>query len=234
MASLFDQRAAERQTESTGESGETAATPKASDQAPGAYTPQGIKTAVQELLKHGLLEAERKPNLYRTALTQRAAIDTILEPLDLRLRLDEVRGLAFVTVAEELFGGEADEWSHALVRRQRLTLEQSLLVAILRQLYIAHEQEAGAGAGDAVVELEELLPQLQVYLGESGSEMKEQKRLRTLLEALRGHGIVSEVDEREQKVAIRPLITHLANPESLQNLLQHFRERAAQDQRGKR
>lgn len=225
MENLFDKRAAEKQNESDTPSEEqTDTTPAEADS---GYTAREVKSAVQELLRSGLLEAERKPNLYRTALTHRDAIAAILEPLDLRLRIDDVRGLAFLTVAEALFGDELEQWSHPLVRRQRLTLEQSLLVAILRQQYIAHEQEAGAGAGDALVELEELLPQLQVYLGDSGSEMKEQKRLRSLLEALRGHGIVSEVDEREQKVKVRPLITHLANPESLQSLLHHFRTQTA-------
>ncbi len=193
---------------------------------PGQYTSRELKDAVQELLKCGLLEADKKPNLYRSALVRQEAIDAILEPLDLRLRIDDVRGLAFVVVAEQLFGDEGDEWSHPLVRRQRLTLEQSLLVAILRQYYVVHEQEAGIGAGSATVTLDELMSQLHIYLGETGSDLRDQKRLRVLLEALKGHGIVSEVDERDQ-VTIRPIITHLANPESLENLLQHLRDLAA-------
>jgi len=218
METLFDKLAVsdDNQADAAAEPAiETAAAPE-------QYTARELKIAVQELLRHGLVEADKKPNIYRTAQTRSEAIGQILEPLDLQLRIDDVRGIAFLTVATELFGDEADEWSHPLVRRQRLTLEQSLLVAILRQHYVAYEQEAGAGAGDARVALDELLPQLQVFLGDSGSEMKEQKRLRNLLEALRGHGIVSEIDTREQ-VIIRPLITHLANPESLHNLLQHFR-----------
>lgn len=193
--------------------------------AEGSYTERPVKTSVQELLKFGLLEAERKPNLYQTAITQTEAINAILEPLDLRLKVDDIRGIAFLVIAEPVFGDEEDDWSHPLVRRQRLTMEQSLLVAILRQHFVAHEQEAGLGAGEAKVELEELLPQLQLYLGDTGSDARDQKRLRTLLEALKGHGIVSDVDSQDQ-VIIRPIITHLANPENLKNLLQHFRKLA--------
>lgn len=191
----------------------------------GHYTLASIKDAVQELLKLGVLEAERKPNLYQTALVQRAAIDQILEPLDLRLQLDEIRGLAFVAIATAFHEGE-DDWNHPLVRRQRLTLEQSLLVAMLRQLYVTHEQEQGIGAAAVVVHLDDLLPQVQLYLGDTGSDAREQKRLRSLLEQLRAHGIVSDVDERES-FTIRPLITHLANPQSLQTLLQHLRRLTA-------
>ncbi|MEH6562996.1 MAG: DUF4194 domain-containing protein [Marinobacter sp.] len=191
------------------------------------YTPKNLKIAAQELLKYGLLEADRKPNLYQIAINQTSAIDQILEPLDLRLKIDDIRGLAFLVVSAQLFAEEDDEWSHPLIRRQRLNLEQSLLIAILRQHFIAHEQEAGLGAGEASIELDELLPQLQLYLGDTGSDARDQKRLRNLLENLKNHGIVSEVDANNQ-VVIRPIITHLANPENLQNLLQHFRKLTGQ------
>lgn len=194
------------------------------------YTASNLKATAQELLKYGLVEADRKARLYQIAITQTTEINRILEPFDLRLKVDDIRGLAFLVVAEQLFrDGEenVDEWSHPLVRRQRLTMEQSLLIAILRQHFIAHEQEAGLGAGDAVVELDELLPQLQLYLGDTGSDAKDQTRLRGLLDNLKNHGIVSDIDANDQ-VVIRPIITHLANPENLQNLLQHFRKLAGE------
>lgn len=186
-----------------------------------------MKAAAQELLKLGLVEADRKPNLYQIAINQTAAINNILEPLDLCLKVDDIRGLAFLVVSDQLFT-EEDDWSHPLMRRQRLTMEQSLLIAILRQHFIAHEQEAGIGASEAVIELDELLPQIQLYLGDTGSDAREQKRLRNLLDHLKNHGIVSEIDSNEQ-VTIRPIITHLANPENLQNLLQHFLKLAEQN-----
>ncbi len=192
-------------------------------------TPRSIKDASQELLKYGLLEASRKPNLYRVATTHREAIDRALEPLDLSMQLDEVRGLAWLVVAATVEGQgvNEDEWSHPLVRRQRLSLEQSLLVAILRQRFVVHEQEAGVGASEASLALDDLLPEVQLYLGSLGSDAQEQKRLRNLLEQLKGHGIVSEIDTHDQ-VSIRPIITHVANPENLISLLHAFRAEAGQ------
>lgn len=200
------------------------------------HTPRAIKDATLELLKYGLLEEARKPNLYRTALARRDQVARILEPLDLAMKVDEVRGLAFVVVAARAAevagdldlgasyqGGDSDDdWSHPLVRRQRLNLEQSLLIAILRQQFVANEQDAGIGSTGALVSLEDLLLQLQLYLGDLGSDAQEQKRLRALLEQLKSHGIVSEVDQHDQ-LYIRPIIAHVANPENLQNLLQAFR-----------
>src|SRR5690554_2309039 len=106
------------------------------------YTARNLKATVQELLKYGLLEADRKPNLYQVAIIQTSAINRLLEPFDLRLKVDDIRGLAFLVVSEQMFhdsNDNDDEWTHPLVRRQRLTMEQSLLVAILRQYFIAHE-----------------------------------------------------------------------------------------------
>ena len=79
-------------------------------------TPQRVREAVQEMLKYGLLEESHKPNLYRSALANIEAVDRILEPLDLAMGVDEVRGLVFVTVRQGEVA-EQDEWSHPLVRR---------------------------------------------------------------------------------------------------------------------
>lgn len=192
---------------------------------------RALKDCVQELLRSGVLEAERKPNLFRTALTARAAIDAVLEPLDLALGLDEVRGLAFVKVIDGYEDGEREQWNHPLLRRQRLNLEQSLLVAILRRAYVAHEVESGVGNPAALVDLDQLLPELNQFLGDTGSERLNDKRLRNLLEQLRGHGLIGEVDENEQ-VRIRPLIVQVANPDNLGALLLAFARRAQERDRG--
>jgi hypothetical protein len=183
-----------------------------------------VRATILELMKYGLLEESSKPNLYRNALLYRSQVDQVLNSLDLGLRIDEIRGLAFIVV-NAAPDQEDDEWSHPLVRKQRLTLEQSLLVAILRQQFVAHEVEAGVGASDAQVALEDLVPHLQAYLGDLGSDAQEKKRLLQLLEQLKGHGIVSDLDQQE-RVTIRPIIAHLANPENLTNLIQALREAA--------
>ncbi|NWL78018.1 hypothetical protein DM872_14270 [Pseudomonas taiwanensis] len=235
MGNVFDELAARREPEDADEQeggvvaevpSHTAANPE--DQA--SYTPVQLRECSQELLRVGLLEASAKPNLYRIALTQTGAINTIFEPFDLALRIDEIRGLAYLIVSQRIFADDEDEWSHPLVRKQRLTLEQSLLLALLRQHYVVYEQEAGIGGGDAKVALEELLPQLQLFLGALGSDQREQTRLRNLLEQLRAHGVVSEVNQHDQ-VSIRPIIAHLANPENLVSLLQALKakSRSAQE-----
>lgn len=185
-----------------------------------------IREATQELLKYGLLEEASKPNLYRVVLTHPEEVTRILEPLDLDIGIDEIRGLLYVKVRLDETP-EQDEWSHPLVRRQRLNLEQSLLVAILRQHFVAWEQESRTGASQAQIAIDDLLPQLQIYLGDPGSESKERTRLLTLLDQLKGHGLVTSPDAHE-RIVVRPIIAHLADPMNLQALLAWLREQIAQ------
>ena len=184
-------------------------------------TPRDVKEVTQELLRCGYIEASRKPELFRKADVHRSAIEAVLEPLDLALHLDNHRGVAFLGVGDLENPGESDEqaWSHPLVRRKRLTLEQSLLVAILRQAFVVHEQESGVGESPARVAVDDLLPQFLTYFQDSGSDAKNESRLLNLLDQLKTHGIVTEVDKKHE-VTIRPLIAHLANPQSLAALLE--------------
>ena len=196
--------------------------PASAASAPSA-TPVELRRAVQELLRNGVLEQSAKPKLFSHIANDTARVNAQLEPLDLEVRVDDVRGLAFVAIplAYQPEGEDDDEWTHPLVRRQRLTLEQSLLLAILRREFLQREQEGGVGVPVRLA-VDRLLPQLEIYLGSTGSEMQERKRLATLLESLRGHGVVSEVDAQDT-VTLRPMMVHLANPHNLQALLQHLR-----------
>ena len=186
-------------------------------------TPLALRRAVQELLRNGVLEQSAKPHLFRQIASDTERVNAQLEPLDLQVRVDDVRGLAYVAVAPgyQPDGEDGDEWTHPLVRRLRLTLEQSLLLAILRREFLQREQESGLGVPVRLA-VDSLLAQLEIYLGSTGSDLQERKRLGALLESLRGHGVVSEVDAQES-ITLRPMMVHLANPQNLQTLLQHLR-----------
>ena len=196
-----------------------------------ARTPPSVRRALQHLLAHGWLESAAKPQWFRLIAAQTTLLDALLEPLDLRVVVDDVRGLAFLAVVPDYAGDDADEseqddWTHPLMKRQRLTLEQSLLLALLRREFLQREQESGTGAVVRVT-VDSLLPQLETYLGSMGSDMQERKRLTQLLENLRTHGMVSEVDAQDC-ITIRPMIVHLLNPENLQTLLLRLRALAEQ------
>lgn len=189
---------------------------------PEKTTAKEVRERLQELLRYGYLSSDEKPQSFAQVLRLQHEIREALEPLDLTLVLDEARGLALIAVTGNDSTEAVDEaWSHPLVRRQRLTLEQSLLVALLRQIYVLHEQEAGIGVSTVRLPIEELAPQFTAYIGETGSESRDLERVTTLLDQLKSHGIVTAPD-KNQEITIRPLIAHLANPETLTRLLQQF------------
>lgn len=188
-------------------------------------TPQDVKEVTQELLRFGFIEESRKSKLFQKSTIHRKAVLAALEPLDLMFQLDDHRGIAFLKVVRSQGAESGDEWSHPLVRRQRLTLEQSLLVAMLRQVFVAHEQESGVGEGVAKVAVEDLLPQFLTYFEDSGSDTKNESRLSSILDQLKTHGFISEVDKNHE-ITIRPLIAHVADPASLGALLTALKEKA--------
>lgn len=185
-------------------------------------TPLLLRRALQQLVKEGVLEVASKPQLFKQITLDTALVNQLLEPLDLAVQVDDARGIAFVRVAPSYLpeDDEGDAWTHPLVRRLPLTLEQSLLLAILRREFLQREQEGGIGA-PVHIAFDSLLPQLEIYLDSSGSDMQDRKRLTHLLDKLHDHGIVSRPDAHE-RLTIRPLIVHLANPENLAALLQHL------------
>lgn len=225
MTNIFDQLAVRDEDPKVSNSKIEAPESVAEGTVSPAITGPDVKAVTQELLKYGYIEEARKADLFRRAVIREREILAALEPLDLQLRLDTHRGVAFVRVAESVqppSEGEC-EWKHPLVRRQRLTLEQSLLVAILRQAFVMHEQDSGVGQSPSRIAVDDLLPQFLTYFEDSGSDAKNESRLLNLLDQLKTYGIVSEVDKK-QEVIIRPLIAHVANPESLTGLLAMLRE----------
>ena len=236
MSSTFDDLTKEREREKEEEEGKVEEAGEGlggSDQLPVGPLSKEVKAVLQELLRWGLIEADKRQNYYQIALAKQQLINQYFRPLDLQLNTDEVRGLAFLITARELDSEreEGEEWSHPLVRRNRFTLEQSLLVAILRQYYIIHEQEVGI-SNETVVNLDEVDSQLKLYLDDLGSDDANDKRLFNLLQHLKEHRIVSNINDKE-RVTIRPIITHLANPETLKALLSHFKKVAKKNGREK-
>lgn len=181
------------------------------------------RKSLQELLKNGCLERRQAPGHYDGLLAALDVVQHYLSALDLVARVDEVRGLVFLSIAPggeddaTLLDEDADEWSHPLVRRQRLTLEQSLLLAILRQRFVEMEQQQGIGHDSISADWDDVKSQFFLYIESSGSDSKDDERLHTVLRQLAEHGVVGKVAETQ--IPIRPLIVHIANPDNLSRLL---------------
>lgn len=180
-------------------------------------TTRRVREVVQQLYKNGDIEEAEDSGLYRAAVANADLVERILEPFDLGIQLDELRGVVFIKVRQEP-GDTSDGWTHPLVRRHCFTLEQTLLIALLRQHLIAFEMESGVGAGLAQMTVDEVVTQLHAYLGEPGSDLKDRSRAMNLLEQLKNHHLVTTIDSSD-RFTIRPLIAHVANPDNLSALI---------------
>jgi len=88
-----------------------------------------VKAAVQELLKAGFIGSDRKPAIFAKTMRLRNEINAALEPLDLTLKLDEIRGLAILCIAETAAANPDEEWNHPLVRTRSGTTLSSVASA---------------------------------------------------------------------------------------------------------
>ena len=71
---------------------------KAFDAQNPSQTPSNVRQALQFLLAHGWLESAAKLKLFGLVAAPTTLPDALLEPLDLRVGVDDVRGLAFLCV----------------------------------------------------------------------------------------------------------------------------------------
>lgn len=153
-----------------------------------------LKSVCQELLAKGYLYQKAKPKHYALAKARQAEINSRISITSFGLRFDDVRGIAFLDHTPAFSKEESDEWNHPLVRKHRLNPEQTLLLAILRQKFLAYEEEYGPGQGACEVLISELRVEVSLYLGEKGSDLMDEKRLRGLLDSLKSLGIIEEAE----------------------------------------
>ena len=83
-----------------------------------ARTPPSVRRALQHLLAHGWLESAAKPQWFRLIAAQTTLLDALLEPLDLRVVVDDVRGLAFLAVVPDYAGDDTDESEQDVYTKQ--------------------------------------------------------------------------------------------------------------------
>lgn len=178
----------------------------------GMYVPQDFERAAYRLVTEQVLYAadRRSRNAYHLVETYLADFGAALEPLGIRLE----RNAHYRYVVALPSHGEG----------LPVTLEETLLVLVLRQRYdFAMRQGEVEDQGEVLVELPELQEAWQQL---TGRPMPDTGTLRTLLRALRRWSLCREVnsepdDPQPFRIMVRPAIVEIAGPQWLQRLDQH-------------
>lgn len=181
----------------------------------GLYVPQDFERAAYRLVTEQVLYASDRgsKNAYHLIETWFADFAAALEPLG--VRLERNAHYRYVVALPAHGDGTA------------VTLEQTLLLLVLRQRYDAAMRDGQIeDQGEALVELPELQ---EAYRNLTGRPMPEIGPLRETLRALRRWSVLRLLDPEPDdpqpfRILVRPAIVEIVGAQWLQRLDQHNRD----------
>lgn len=187
----------------------------------GLYQPQDFERTAYRLVTEQVLYASDRgsKNAYHLVETWFADFAAALEPLGVRLE----RNAHYRYVVALPAHGEG----------AAVTLEQTLLLLVLRQRYDAAMRDGQIeDQGEALVELPELQ---EAYRNLTGRPMPEIGPLRETLRALRRWSVVRLLDPEPDdpqpfRILVRPAIVEIVGAQWLQRLDQHNRDEDDEDE----
>lgn len=125
-----------------------------------------IATAIIKLMQ-GVVYRETHDDVWRTLERHSSAVRDHFTEIGVGVIVDDTEGYAFVKTLEP---DEGDEPLPRLVKRRALTYHVSLLLLLLRKRMA--EFEAGGGEGKLVMEREQIVEMLRVFLQETTNEAR--------------------------------------------------------------
>lgn len=183
-------------------------------------------------LMQGVAYRERSEDVWRTLERHPAPVRDHFSEIGVEVVIDDLEGYAYLRTAEP---DEGEETLPRLVKRRSLTYSQSLLVLLLRKRLA--EFEGSGEEGKLVLEREQLVEMLRVFLQDSTNEARIiQKADQTIeqvvklgfLKPLRGRG-TSRGDTRAWEV--QRIIKAYVDAETMSDFASTLTEYAASEGR---
>ncbi|SEB48474.1 protein of unknown function [Paramicrobacterium humi] len=125
-----------------------------------------VATAIIKLMQ-GVVYRETHEDVWRTLERNSSAVRDHFSEIGVGVIVDDTEGYAFVKTIEP---DEGEEPLPRLVKRRSLTYHVSLLLLLLRKRMA--EFEAGGGEGKLVMEREQIIEMLRVFLQETTNEAR--------------------------------------------------------------
>lgn len=127
---------------------------------------QAVATAIVKLMQ-GVVYRESHEDAWRTLERHEAQVQDHFAMIDVRVVLDPIEGYAYLKTAP---ADEGEDALPRLVKRRALTYPVSLLLLLMRKRLV--EFEAGGGEGKLVLEREQILEMLRLFLADSTNEAR--------------------------------------------------------------
>ncbi len=185
--------------------------------------PPEAKRALVNLMRMGSIIATQKPKLFEQICRHEELIQAHLSDMYLRLLLDEKAGVALVLQQEIIGDGGEEDDIYTLITPRTLTLNDSLLLLVLRKYY--QDREA-AGEQRIIIDIEQIEAFLTPFLPLSNSSKSDRRKLSTSLSRMTERKILSSVRGEDSRFEITAVIRYVVSAEFLERLLAEYQKLA--------
>jgi hypothetical protein len=181
--------------------------------------PKEARRAVVFLMRHGVVLAEKKAQLFEHICLHQQIIRQYLSEVFINLILDEKFGVAYIANIEADAEDGAEEETASLIVRRTLTLFDTLILLILRKYY--QEREA-AGERKIVIDIDKVESNLTPFLPLTNSTKLERKKIHSAMQRMVTKKIISPLRNDEDRFEITPIIRYIVSAAFLETMLEQY------------
>lgn len=189
-----------------------------------------IRNTIIELLKHGSITFDERPNLYKTLNSYQNEISSYLRNINILLAHNEEMGVAYIKnlYREEEASRSDDDLSDEenfdddshLISSRTLSEFDSIVILVLRKYY--HERY-NSGETKVFVDVDRINSLIIPYVGVSNSNTRALEKINGTLTKLQEKRLVrKENGAYGDRVEIMPLIRFVINAEFMKQLLEEY------------
>ncbi len=182
------------------------------------------RRALVNLLRHGVVFAQNRENLFDVLVREQRAIQTQLANMFLRMLLDEKAGVAILLQQET---DESEDEPVSLITRRTLTLYDTLLLLVLRKHY---QERQTAGDQRIFIDIDRIESRLTPFLPLTNNSRSDRRRLSSALKNMKEKRLLVSVPGDEERFEITPVIRYVVNADFLEKLLEEYRALASKEE----
>jgi hypothetical protein len=188
--------------------------------------PQGrlsndARRCVVSLLRHGVILASQKQQLFDALIKDQIAIKSHLADMFLRVSIDEANGVC--VLLQQL--DEDDEDTVSLITRRPLSVYDTLLLLVLRKHY---QERETAGEHRIYIDIDRIESRLTPFLPLTNNSRSDRRKLSSALKKLKDKRLLLSVPGDDERFELTPVIRYVVNAEFLQQLLEEYQSMAQQ------
>lgn len=161
----------------------------------------------------GVLYQDQNPALWQDLTRLQARVRDYISVLGLELIFDEAEGYAYLRQRPPT---EGENELPRLVTRRQLSYPVSLLLALLRKKLAEHD--AGGAEPRLILQREQLVEMMQVFLPDTANEAKLMDRIDTYINKVVELGFLRRLRNQEARFEVRRILKAFVDAQWLANL----------------